>query len=481
MDSISPDMRLAANYFNEAIPALKEYVSIKCLSPAFDARWEENGEIERAMSLYARFAQERGLPGTSVKISQIEGRTPALIIDVPGTDGSQETVLIYGHLDKQPATAPWKNGTDPFVAIEQDDVLFGRGVADDGYAMFAALSGIQAASSQAASIPRCVVMIEASEESGSPDLEAHLEHLLPELGEVRLVVCLDSGGLDFQRLWVTTSLRGNLVITVEVEVLEHGVHSGSASGVVPSSFRILRELISRLEDEKTGQLLPKVLNPEVPEFYIQKANELADELGDPLGSAFPAVDGLHLMGNGGADRILNQTWRAALSITGIEGIPDIPTGGNVLRPYTKAKLSLRIPPTVDASAAQNDIVKLFCSDPPYGAKVVVEPETPAQGWVAPEPAKWLSDALEAGSIQGYGKGAGYCGEGGSIPFLATLGSKFPDAQFVATGVLGPGSNAHGPDESLRLSCARGVSIAVAHLLEAAGRESSFRRESAGKS
>ncbi len=470
MESLNPDMRSAADYFNEAVPILKEYVSIRCLSPAFDDRWQEHGEIDRAMRLYARFAQERKLSGASVKISEITGRTPALIVDIPGTIESQETVLLYGHLDKQPATAPWNNNTDPFEAVEQDDVLFGRGVADDGYALFAALAGIQAAYSQGVSFPRCIVLIESSEESGSPDLEAHLEYLLPELGEVRLVVCLDSGGLDFQRLWVTTSLRGNLVLTVDVEVLEHGVHSGSASGVVPSSFRILRELISRLEDEKTGQLLPEVLNPEIPQFYIRKADELGGELGDPLSSAFPVLGELRLMGNDGADRILNQTWRAALSVTGMEGIPDIPSGGNVLRPYTKAKLSLRLPPTVDASIAQDEIVELLCSDPPYGAKVVVEAEAPAQGWVAPEPAKWLSDALDIGSIQGYGREAGYCGEGGSIPFLATLGSKFPNAQFVATGVLGPGSNAHGPDESLRLSCARGVSIAVAHLLEAAGRE-----------
>ncbi len=472
MNNSSKGLKSAGDRFMSSIPTLKEYVSIKCLSPAFDEQWEKNGEINRAMEMYAKWAKECDLSGASVTVSSIPGRTPALIVDIPGSSDSNGTVLIYGHLDKQPATAPWYNDTDPFEAVERDDHIFGRGVADDGYAMFAAIAGVSAALEEGLETPRCVVLIESSEESGSPDLDSHLDVLLPKLGTVDLVLCLDSGGLDFERLWVTTSLRGNIVFTIGVRVLEHGVHSGSASGVVPSSFRVLRGLMSRLEDETTGELRLDMLNPEIPKFYKNKAAELAQELGDPLSLAFPLVGDLKPLGTDGADRILRQTWKGALSVTGMEGIPNVRQGGNVLRPYTKAKLSLRLPPTVDAKSAQDEIAERLTTDVPYGASVIVEFESPAQGWVAPIPLKWLSDALDAGSIEGFGKPAGYCGEGGTIPFLATLASKFPDAQFVATGALGPGSNAHGPDECLCMPTAKGVAIAVAHLITAAAKSNS---------
>ena len=450
-----------------ALPALVEYVSIKSLSPAFDPEWAANGEIERAMAHLAVWAETRPIPGISVRASRIEGITPALVVEIPAANGGSGTVLMYGHMDKQPATAPWANGTDPFEAVVAGDAIFGRGVADDGYALFAALTGVAELHSRGIPSPRCVVLIEASEESGSPDLDAHVEALAPWLGEVGLVVCLDSGGLDFERLWVTTSLRGNLVVTVDVEVLDYGVHSGSAGGVVPSSFRILRSLLERVEDSTSGEILPSFLNADIPEFHRRQAEALDRELGDPLAHAFPAVEGLRLMGASGADRLLAQTWRPSLAFTGIEGVPDIPSGGNVLRAHTKGKISLRLPPSVDAAAAQQALVRLLSADTPHGARVTVEAEAPAQGWVAPEPGGWLAEALDQASRDGFGRPAGYCGEGGSIPFLATLGARFPGAQFVATGVLGPGSNAHGPDESLRIPAAVGVSVAVAHLVAAA--------------
>ncbi len=459
------------SFRTHALPALAEYVSIKSLSPAFDPEWAVHGEIDRAMAHLAAWAEACPIPGITVSASRIEGITPALVVEIPAAHGGTGTVLMYGHMDKQPASAPWANGSDPFKAVVAGDSIFGRGVADDGYALFAALTGVAELHQRGIPSPRCVVLIEASEESGSPDLDAHVEALAPWLGEVGLVVCLDSGGLDFERLWVTTSLRGNLVVTIDVEVLEYGVHSGSAGGVVPSSFRILRSLLERVEDSATGAILPAFLNAEIPEFHRRQAEALDRELDDPLAQAFPLVEGMQLMGASGAERLLAQTWCPSLAFTGIEGVPDIPSGGNVLRARTKGKISLRLPPSVDAPAAQRALVELLSADPPYGARVTVEAEAPAQGWVAPEPGGWLADALDQGSRDGFGRPAGYCGEGGSIPFLATLGARFPNAQFVATGVLGPGSNAHGPDESLRIPAAVGVSVAVAHLVAAAaGRE-----------
>ncbi len=452
------------SFRSRAVPTLLDYVRIKSLSPAFDPRWEQTGEIAKAMDLIKSWAEGADIPGLSARVSSLKGRTPALVIEVPGTRADLGSVLIYGHLDKQPAVGPWLHGDDPFEAVVVQDAIFGRGVADDGYSCFAAITGVEVLSAEGKDYPKVVILIEASEESGSPDLEYHLEEIQGDLKDLRLVVCLDSGGLDFERLWVTSSLRGNLVVTIDVKVLEQGVHSGSAGGVVPSSFRILRSLLSAIEDAETGRILPEWLNSEIPDLYVDRSVELDQQLNDPLAKAFPSVAGLKLMGESGSERILNQTWRPSLALTGIEGIPDVQSGGNVLRSHTKAKISLRIPPDVDAEKSLEKLVELLESQSSEGAEVIVQTEAPAQGWLAPEPIAWVKEALDSASLEAFSRPVGFCGEGGSIPFLSTLGSKFPLAQVVATGALGPGSNHHGPDESLRIPMAVAVSAAVAHLL-----------------
>lgn len=455
----------------DLVSLLVNYGSIPCLSPAFDHDWAASGHLERALLLYQDWIQSRNVPGLTSHVQRIEGRTPLLLVDIPATEDLQRmgAVLLYGHLDKQPATDAWSDGLHPFQAKLVQDNLYGRGMVDDGYAAPMVVAVIEELASQGASYPHCVLIVEASEESGSPDLDAHLEQLLPAIGEVNLVVCLDSGGLDFKRLWVTSSLRGNLVISVKVTVLENGVHSGEAGGVVPSSFRILRTLLSRIEDQETGAILPEFLNVDVPLFHRQQAEKLSRELGDPLAALFPLAGQTGLMGTDSSDRLLNQTWRPSLSFIGIDGVPSVADGGNVLRPFTTGKISLRLPPTVDAKLAQDRLAELLLRQVPYGACVEIEAETPAQGWVSKDPSPWLAQALDEGSRAGFGQSVAFCGEGGSIPFMATLGERFPNADFVATGALGPGSNAHGPDESLHLPAAVGVATTLAHLLQAASK------------
>jgi len=401
------------------------------------------------------------------------GRTPLLLVDVPGTPGPPGTgagpaVLVYGHLDKQPPQGEWRPGLGPYEPVLQGDRLYGRGTADDGYSVFAALVALQALAAAGVSAPRVMVLIEASEESGSPDLGAYLRDLQPRLGTPELVVCLDSGCLTYDRLWLTTSLRGNLVLTLRVDVLTEGVHSGMAGGIVPSSFRILRQLLSRVEDERTAQILPPFLHAEVPEPARRELASVAESLGDAADHPFPTVPGLRLEGTSVADRLTRNAWGPALAVTGMDGIPATRDAGNVLRPCTTAKISLRLPPTVDATSAAGDLVQLLTADPPAGARVTVTTETPADGWVAPDPAPWVRDALDRGSRQSFGAPPGSLGEGGTIPFMPALSRRFPDTQFVATGVLGPGSNAHGPNEFLHLPMAEAVTCAVAHLVAAAG-------------
>ena len=451
-------------FCDAALATLEEYAAIPSLSPGFDDVWEEHGHIDAAMSLFADWATWLGIRGAEVSIRRLEGRTPLLVIDVPASCEAEGTVVLYGHLDKQPALGEWSEGLAPFTPVRRDDRLYARGVADDGYAVFAALLGIHALQHEGVGHARCVVLIEASEESGSPDLEAHLDELEHMLGRVDLLVCLDSGALTYDRLWVTTSLRGVVNVSVTVEVMRHGVHSGTAGGVVPSSFRILRELLDRVENPRTGEILLRGLHAEIPVSHLAAAGVVAQDLGDPAGSDLPLIAGLQLLGRDGADRLVRRTWEPSLSVIGMDGIPAPLDAANVVRPSTTAVLGVRLPPTVDSAKAAQLLVDTLTSDPPCGARVTAT-EIHADGWVAPALQPWLRDALYAASTRAFGKEPSFTGEGGSIPFLASLGRRFEAVQFLATGVLGPGSNAHGPDESLHLPTAARLCDVVADVIE----------------
>lgn len=447
-----------------ALPTLEAYATIPCLSPSFDADWEDNGHLDRATALFASWAGSLALTDATVTTRRLDGRTPMLVVDVPATCAASGTVVIYGHLDKQPALGEWGEGLDPFTPVRRDDRLYARGVADDGYALFAALLGVAALDAEGTGHGRVVVLIEASEESSSPDLEAHLDALGDELGEVDLLVCLDSGALTYDRLWVTTSLRGMVIVTLTIEVLRHGVHSGAAGGIVPSSFRILRELLDRIEHPRTGEVLLRELHAKIPDRHLAAAGLVARDLGDPAADDLPVVEGLQLLGRDGADRLIRRTWEPAVSVIGMGGVPSPGDAANLLRPSTTAVLGVRLPPSVDAATAARRLVETLTERPPLGSHVRAT-SVQADGWVAPPLEPWLRDAVTSASTQVFGREPGFVGEGGTIPFLHSLASRFPSVQFLATGVLGPGSNAHGPDESLHLPTAAKLCDVVACVLD----------------
>jgi acetylornithine deacetylase/succinyl-diaminopimelate desuccinylase-like protein len=373
-------------------------------------------------------------------------------------------VLLYGHLDKQPEMVGWAEGYGPWTPRIEGDRLYGRGGADDGYAMFGALSALLALTEQRVPHARCVVLIEACEESGSYDLPYYVDHLAGRIGNPSLVVCLDSGCGNYDQLWLTTSLRGLVSGELRVRVLTEGVHSGYASGVVPSSFRIVRQLLTRLEDEETGAVRPPELYAQIPAERVVQARRAAEALGEKVFTEYPFAPGVAAMSEDLSELVLNRTWRPQLAVTGIAGLPPPVDAGNVLLPFTEAKLSLRLPPTLDAERADALLRALLEKDPPYGARVEYEPGSSAAGWNAPALAPWLEQSLERASEAAFGAPAAYIGEGGSIPFMAMLGDKFPAAQFVVTGVLGPHSNAHGPNEFLHIPTGKRISLVIAQVL-----------------
>jgi acetylornithine deacetylase/succinyl-diaminopimelate desuccinylase-like protein len=449
------------------LPTLTQYIGIPNKSPMFDPKWRETGHMMKAVELLAGWAKQHAPAGASVEVVRLGDQTPVIFMDIPAHGGSAtDTVLLYGHLDKQPEMTGWRDGLGPWTPVREGDKLYGRGGADDGYAIFASLTAINAVRDHGGAHARCVVIIEATEESGSFDLPAYIDHLAPRIGELSLVVCLDSGCANYDQLWSTTSLRGLVIGTLEVSLLTEGVHSGDGSGVVASSFRVMRQLLDRIEDPHTGQIKLPELAAQIPRGRVLQAARAAEVLGDEVWSKFPLQPGVQPVTRDDAELILNRTWRPALAVTGADDLPPIANAGNVLRPRTRLKLSLRVPPSVDAPAAAAHVKKILEADPPYGAKVEFKDDGANGGWDAPELAPWLEHALAAASTRHFGKPAMYIGEGGSIPFMGMLGEKFPAAQFCITGVLGPMSNAHGPNEFLHVPTAKRLTLCIADILSA---------------
>ncbi|UZD55188.1 M20 family metallopeptidase [Caldimonas aquatica] len=461
----------------EIIPALQDYIRVPAKSPGFDSRWAEHGHLEAVVRQAAQWVESQQVEGLQLEIvrltdAQGRPRTPLLWFEVPATRaGSTETVVMYGHLDKQPEFNGWRSDLGPWTPKLEDGRLYGRGGADDGYAVYASITALKSLQRAGVSHPRVVGLIETCEESGSYDLPHYLEALRPRLGDVGLVVCLDSGAGNYDQLWLTTSLRGLAVGTLKVEVLTEGVHSGDASGLVPSSFRILRQLLDRLEDARNGHLLPAGFHCEIPADRIEQAREAARILGDEVWKRYPWACGAE----GGftlptttdpTEALLRRTWRPALSITGADGFPALENAGNVLRPYTAFKLSLRLPPLVDGVQAMHELKRLLEVDPPYRARVTFEPDHAATGWNAPALASWLHQALDQASRTFYGAPVGFIGQGGTIPLMNMLQAGFPRAQMMVCGVLGPKSNAHGPNEFLHVPYGKKLTASVAAVLAA---------------
>jgi acetylornithine deacetylase/succinyl-diaminopimelate desuccinylase-like protein len=463
--------RTRAVWDAEIQPALTDYIRIPALSVAFDPDWSEHGHLDAVAGDAAAWATARAIAGLSVEVVRLPGRTPVLWFEVPASGNAHDetdTVLLYGHLDKQPPMEGWREGLGPWEPVVVGDRLYGRGGADDGYAAYASLAAIEAVQAEGGDHARCIGLIECSEESGSPDLPAYVEHFADRIGTPSLVICLDSFCGDYERMWTTTSLRGLVGATLDVRVLEEGVHSGSASGVVPDSFRIARRLLDRVEDPDTGRVLVPELWAAVPEGRQREILAVATDLGDALTSTYPYAGGTQPMvpGTDPGGQLTAKTWAPTLTVIGADGLPPSQTAGNVLRPSTTLALSFRLPPTVDPLVAARAVERALVDDPPDGAAVTVRIESAEGGWDAPATAPWLEQAMADASEATFGQPARSLGEGGSIPFMGMLGRRFPDAQFLLTGVLGPHSNAHGPNEFLHLPTAKKLTAAVALVLDA---------------
>jgi len=446
------------------VPKVSEYIAIPNQSPDYDPEWATNGLQEKAIHLLLDWVHAQPLVGATVKLLEEPGKTPFMHINVAPTAGYKGDghILMYGHMDKQPPMLPWAEGLDPYIPVLRDGKLYGRGGADDGYAVFAAVTSIVAL--QKAGIPHAhiTVVIEAAEESGSDDLPHWIDKIRGDIGDIDLVLCLDSGAATYDRLWLTNSLRGTMNVVLKIETLTVAMHSGLGGGVVPDVNRILRVLLDRLEDSATGEIKVKSMHVPLPESARVCLEALNDIPRADFMKQYPFLPGVHAEPDGtNADLTRRTTWMPSITLVGYDGVPEVAKGGNVLRTAVSVKLSCRLPPGASPAAVGKEIKALLEADVPHGAHVTVTLSTGASaGWTPKELQPWLVQSLNKSSTEVWGKGFGAYGIGGAIPFMTMLGEMFPRAQFVVTGVLGPESNAHGPNEFLHVDFGKGVTRCV---------------------
>lgn len=422
------------------------------------------------MEVVDNYINKLEISGIHRHVFHPEGVNPLIVYVVDPSEGATKNVMLYGHLDKQPWGAGWEEGLLPTDPVIRGDYMYGRGSSDDGYSAFACMLAVKSVQTAGGKLPRVVLVLETEEESGSPNLLTLLALAEPVIQKPDACFCMDSGALDYDQLWLTSSLRGICIVDCQIEAGKVGYHSGETGGIIPETFRIARILLDRIDDSKTGEVC-KDFQVEVPDFKQKEADSLAEQYGEKLFRKYNVHEGVHYMQEDNIPELyLNNVWRPNLSITGAEGLPPIVAAGNVLRPTTTVRCSLRLCPTFDAHKANEILSEKLSKDPPYNAKITLHGGHAGSGWCQRQLDEWLHNSLnEAGKKFFDGKEYGSYGEGGSIPFLNELQKKYPDTQIVAMGLVGPGANIHGPNENINLVYAKKIVKTLAHVIGESGK------------
>ena len=417
--------------------------------------------LDKAAAHVKAWVEGVGIKGLKTEIIKEKGLSPIIFTEIEGD--LPVTIFYYGHYDKQPPFEGWREGLGPYTPVIVDGKLYGRGGADDGYSTYSTMISIKACQEQGIKLPRCVMITEGDEESGSAHMFEYMKLLKERIGNPTMLFCLDSGTLDYEGFWLTNALRGLVVATYTVEILNEGVHSGVASGIVPSSFRIIREMLERIENVKTGEIIPE-LQVDIPPLRYEEVYNTVQALGKDALPFFPFVTGASSITSNPLTALINRGWKAQLAVVGAADLPDAKTAGSVLRPRTTLKLSFRLPPTKPVEEAKKIIEKVLTTNVPYGATAKIDFPAAAKGWSAPVYSTFLRDIIDSSVDAVFKKPKLAIAEGGSIPLMGLFSEMFPEAQFVVTGVLGPESNAHGPNEFLHIPYVKKLTTCMALIL-----------------
>lgn len=454
-----------AAWAGETLEALSDFIRIPSKNKVFDPEWAENGYLKAAVEAAAIWGAER-FPTGSFEVLEREGASPALWIDIPATDGrTGRPAFFYAHFDKQPEAGAWSEELAPWSPVVRDGKLYGRGSVDDGYGYYLALTAVLALERSDIPHPRITGLFECDEESGSHDLGPYLEQVAPRAGNPAFLGILDLGALDDGRLWLTRSLRGVVSLRLTVRVLETPVHSGTASGLVPSSFDVMRVLLDRLSDPKDGRVLVEACSTPYPEELDGEISALAALLGDK-GESFAWAGGTHARTSDPKEAIVRTAWMPSLSFLGADGFPSTGEASALIRPSTSLFLSFRIPPRVNAREAFEAVRATLLADPPCGAEIEIDNVRYEEGFETPPLSTWFEKAWRESSLALFSSEPASLFEGASIGTLGRFRRTFPRSDFLTTGALLPGANAHAPDESLDLGYAAKLTEAVAHMIAA---------------
>ena len=256
-----------------------------------DPEYATNGLVQQAMEIVDRNIQRLGIQGLHREVFHPAGMNPLIVYVVDPSEGASKTIMLYGHLDKQPYGPGWEEGLSPTDPIIRGEFMYGRGSADDGYSAFACMLAVKSIQATGGKLPRIVLTLETEEESGSPSLLALLKLAEPLIGKPDAMFCMDSGALDYDQLWLTSSLRGVCIVDLCVEAGKVGYHSGEVGGVVPETFRVIRTLLNRIDDPVTGRVIEE-FQVEVPEVKQKEANFIAEKYGEKVYNKFPMHDGV---------------------------------------------------------------------------------------------------------------------------------------------------------------------------------------------
>ena len=436
-----------------ALEGLKGLIRIPNLSPGYDEHYFDNGLIYQALHYMADWVKAQGLKDCKVTTFEEKNVEPLLMVEIGSTcDHDVLPVLTYGHLDKMPHldAEGWSPGLSATEPVVRDGKVYGRGTNDDCYEGFLVIAAIKYLEEHNIPHPKIIMLMETGEESGDDEIVRYLKKLRPEIGDVGVIMVLDAEAEDYKTMWCCKSLRGVAMGVLNVKHLAKPCHSGMATGLVPDTFRICRMLISRIEDEQTGDIKIKEAHVEIPKVCVEQLNSIAEQLGEASVEIVEPIKGAQLLSKDIAQLLINKAWVPGLAVTGQSGLPIVAEGSNVIRTSTGLKLSLRLPPGVDAEKINEIMKKELERDPPYGAEVTYESLGAGNGWLGKDFDEKTEKALEESSVAVFGQKPLFYGEGGSIPLCNLLQELWPNAQVIVTGAAGIDSNPHGYDESLDL-------------------------------
>ena len=468
MDKKSFEKYIEKMFTYNMIPNLMNFIRIPNLSPAYDYEWNTNGLLLKAANLIIAYAKSLEIKNAQINLIQDKGYSPLIFIEIPASrPNDNRTVLLYAHFDKQPHGTGWDDDKGPTKPVIQNGRLYGRGSADDGYASFSMLTAIKACQEHNCPLPRICLIFEGAEESTDEHLTYYFNKLLPIIGEnVIAFIPLDSGCADYDRLWITNSLRGVCDYEINIQTLDNNISFGpEASGRIAENLFILRKAIDAVMDTSTGDVkIEEFYVKDIPEEIQEEMDKEIEIVGEQFFKEIPLYEGVKPLKTDIKEAMINNRWKPTCSILGIDNCPKIEDNGFGVKKSITVKMSMRLPPGIDSHAALEALKKVVKENIYFDAKVKFLSAEVADGWKLTNFSEKTKNVLNKASKEYFGNELVFKGMGGSIPFITYFQTKYPNADVICTGILGADCFEHGPNENLHLEACKKMILVLCYFL-----------------